>query len=133
MATRAIIERLRRNYDAHPVELVCAWLFGSRARGTSRPDSDVDVAVLRDRDPAQTLDGSAIAMAGDIEAAIGEPRTNAKLFEPRAYNGRAQPAGKPATQQPVTQPTVFAGLASGDRGCVFTHRVRHCGAATTAP
>jgi len=28
--------------------VVCAWLFGSVARGTARPDSDVDVAVLAD-------------------------------------------------------------------------------------
>lgn len=31
--------------------VVAAWLFGSRARGTARPDSDVDVAVLLDRAP----------------------------------------------------------------------------------
>lgn len=26
--------------------MIAAWLLGSRARGTARPDSDVDVAVL---------------------------------------------------------------------------------------
>lgn len=36
--------------------VVAAWLFGSRARGTPRPDSDVDVAVLLDRAPAGFLD-----------------------------------------------------------------------------
>jgi predicted nucleotidyltransferase len=31
--------------------VVAAWLFGSEARGTARPDSDVDVAVLLDHAP----------------------------------------------------------------------------------
>ena len=33
--------------------VVCAWLFGSVARGTSRADSDVDVAILADLVPDQ--------------------------------------------------------------------------------
>jgi predicted nucleotidyltransferase len=36
--------------------IVAAWLFGSRARGTQRPDSDVDVALLMDRDPTDRND-----------------------------------------------------------------------------
>lgn len=32
----------------HEPSIVCAYLYGSRARGTARPDSDVDVAVLLD-------------------------------------------------------------------------------------
>ena len=28
------------------VRILAAWLFGSRARGTERPDSDVDVGLL---------------------------------------------------------------------------------------
>lgn len=31
--------------------IVAAWVYGSRARGTHRPDSDVDVAVLFERPP----------------------------------------------------------------------------------
>ena len=34
----------------HP-RVLAAWLFGSQARGTARPDSDVDVAVLVDAAP----------------------------------------------------------------------------------
>ncbi|MCY4026436.1 MAG: nucleotidyltransferase domain-containing protein [Acidobacteria bacterium] len=37
----------------HPM-VRAAWLFGSRARGTERPDSDVDVAVLIDDARAAT-------------------------------------------------------------------------------
>lgn len=37
-----------------------AWLFGSRARGQARPDSDADVAVLTDR-PLGLLDRGLLA------------------------------------------------------------------------
>lgn len=36
--------------------VVAAWLFGSRARGDHRPDSDVDVAVLLDPPPTGFVD-----------------------------------------------------------------------------
>jgi uncharacterized protein len=39
------LKRLQSWLAAEP-EITAAWLFGSRARGDARPDSDVDVAVL---------------------------------------------------------------------------------------
>lgn len=46
-AVRAVADAVRAKYD-----VVGAYLYGSRARGDHRPDSDVDVAfVLRDYDP----------------------------------------------------------------------------------
>jgi hypothetical protein len=38
-------EALRSALESEP-DVRAAWLFGSRARGTARPTSDVDVAVL---------------------------------------------------------------------------------------
>lgn len=40
-AARAFLERIAGRYD-----VAGAFLFGSRARGDNRPDSDADVAVL---------------------------------------------------------------------------------------
>jgi|SRR6185436_5453662 len=37
--------------------IVAAWLFGSVARGTARPDSDVDIGILYQEDPPRTLAG----------------------------------------------------------------------------
>ncbi len=73
MDTRSIVDALRGYFESRPDGIVCAWLFGSVARGSARPDSDVDVAVLLDREPPETLEGSAATMAGDVEAAIGRP------------------------------------------------------------
>lgn len=40
-----LIRRMQPILTAAP-EVAVAWLFGSAARGTMRPDSDVDVAIL---------------------------------------------------------------------------------------
>jgi len=40
-----IVDRLMRLCERHQ-EILCAWIFGSRARGTARPASDVDIAIL---------------------------------------------------------------------------------------
>jgi predicted nucleotidyltransferase len=37
---------LRQTADSAPEEIVAVYLFGSMARGTARPTSDVDLAVL---------------------------------------------------------------------------------------
>lgn len=52
---RAIAERLRGELAAND-EVVCAWLFGSVARGEATASSDVDVAVLRRGPLPRTLD-----------------------------------------------------------------------------
>ena len=45
------LENTLRALLARDPAILAAWLFGSRARGTDRPDSDVDVAVLLDPAP----------------------------------------------------------------------------------
>ncbi|WP_448206717.1 nucleotidyltransferase domain-containing protein [Azospirillum sp. sgz302134] len=50
---RDLKERLKRRFGDR---LVAVYLFGSRARGDHRPDSDTDVAVFLDDDRAGTFD-----------------------------------------------------------------------------
>lgn len=48
---------IRSVFKAHP-EVRRVWLFGSRALGTSRPNSDIDLAIEGD---ARPLDLAAVA------------------------------------------------------------------------
>lgn len=54
-------------------ELVCAYLFGSTARGTSQPGSDLDLALLLARAPPPTLAGLRIDLADALTEALGRP------------------------------------------------------------
>ncbi|HXF71171.1 MAG TPA: nucleotidyltransferase domain-containing protein [Actinomycetota bacterium] len=65
-------ERLRRAAPAafEGSGVVFAYLFGSRATGHARPDSDVDVAVYLDPPPEDPL-AAALALAGRLEERSG--------------------------------------------------------------
>ena len=77
VTTRADLEATRAALAgcAEP-GLVAAWLFGSRARGTARPGSDVDVALLYASPPDATLSALPERVAAAVEAAM---RTEADL------------------------------------------------------
>jgi predicted nucleotidyltransferase len=77
---RALSEALAAQPD-----VVAAWLFGSRARGTARRDSDVDVAVLVDPDafgPEQAweLEARLSATVGREVQVVVVNRVGADLF-----------------------------------------------------
>ena len=58
MAEKPIIEKVRQYAEAvrsrFPVK--CILLFGSFAKGTQSPDSDIDVAVVLEEEPSDLLD-----------------------------------------------------------------------------
>lgn len=56
-----------------PSSVVAAWLFGSRARGDERLDSDVDLALLFREPPEPRLGNEAHELEGRIEDALGLP------------------------------------------------------------
>ena len=66
--------RIVRALERHP-EVLVAYLFGSRARGTDRRGSDVDVAVLLREDDDARADAEALdrrlALIADLSAATG--------------------------------------------------------------
>jgi predicted nucleotidyltransferase len=71
----AAIEAKLRDFLAARAEaegIAAAYLFGSVARGTARPDSDIDVGVLYSVDPPKTLAGM-FDLEGDLESAFGVP------------------------------------------------------------
>lgn len=69
-------EPLRRYFADCPDGVSAVWLFGSRARGAARPDSDVDVGVLWSTEPSDREGTSyppEVHVAGDLEAILGLP------------------------------------------------------------
>jgi predicted nucleotidyltransferase len=66
-------DKLRRALVGVRPDVVAAYLFGSRARGTARADSDVDVAVLVRGEPAATLDGLGMDLLVDLERDLRLP------------------------------------------------------------
>jgi len=75
MDTAAIEKKLREvlTAQADAEGIAAAWLFGSVARGTARPDSDVDVGVLFRNTPPLTFAGLGLDLEGDLESALGLP------------------------------------------------------------
>lgn len=67
-----IEKQLREFFKANADALVCAYLFGSYARGEEKPDSDVDVAVLYTKPPPSTLEGLGLRLEGELESSLGK-------------------------------------------------------------
>lgn len=66
----ALIETLRDALRAVP-DLDAAYLFGSRARGDARADSDVDVGLLYASAPPPTLAAQPYELQADLAERIG--------------------------------------------------------------
>lgn len=62
----AIADTLRSHFARHGEGIAAAYLYGSVARGTDRPDSDVDVAVLFAAAPSPTLAGLPVDLEADL-------------------------------------------------------------------
>jgi predicted nucleotidyltransferase len=53
--------------------IAAVYLFGSVARGTARPASDVDLAVLFEGKPESRLDGTRLTLEAELERALARP------------------------------------------------------------
>jgi len=61
-----IVDELSENVAA-------AYLFGSRARGMARKDSDVDIAVLYTQNPPRSLEGLGLDLSDRLQEELGLP------------------------------------------------------------
>jgi predicted nucleotidyltransferase len=75
MNAAAIEGQLREflSLNAEREGIAAAYLFGSVARGTAGPRSDVDVGILYQEDPPLTLAGLGLRLEGDLESLLGKP------------------------------------------------------------
>jgi uncharacterized protein len=74
MTVGDVEETLRSFLAEHaPSDAVAAYLFGSFARGTAGPDSDVDVALLYAEPPAPTLEAQPFDLEADLEKLLDRP------------------------------------------------------------
>lgn len=71
MVDAAIQDRVADVLERQGADLVCAYLFGSEARGEAGAESDVDLAVLFTKEPPPSLDGLGLDIAADLEHALG--------------------------------------------------------------
>lgn len=62
---------VRAALERAPAHIVAAFVFGSVARGTAGPSSDVDVAILQARDPEPSYAALPLRLEGDLERALG--------------------------------------------------------------
>ncbi len=69
------IENRLRNFFAQTggSEIAAVYLFGSVARGTARPGSDVDLGLLYTEDPPRTLAGLGLDLENDLERLLELP------------------------------------------------------------
>lgn len=73
MGTDSVVGTLEACFRQTPTPLVCAYLYGSHARGEEHAGSDVDVAVLLEGEAAPQFDGTLTTLRGDLERLLRRP------------------------------------------------------------
>lgn len=66
MDRNELIERLERYFRRRPEGLAAVYLYGSRARGTARTGSDVDLGLLFHKAPPSILGGPPDRIADEL-------------------------------------------------------------------
>jgi predicted nucleotidyltransferase len=73
VTVESVVERVRRVLESAPSEVLAAYLYGSRARGTASPTSDLDLGILLRTVPPPTLKGVAREIEDTVERALRIP------------------------------------------------------------
>jgi uncharacterized protein len=73
MDVQAANSALQQYFHQTPIPLICAYLYGSFARGESRVDSDMDIAVLLPGTAERGLLGPLSTLRGDLERLLHRP------------------------------------------------------------
>lgn len=73
MDEESIISAVREYFAKQAGDLIAVYVFGSVARRTSGPSSDVDIAILFAAPPAPTLAGLPLKTEAELEQLLGRP------------------------------------------------------------
>ncbi|MEE9278984.1 MAG: nucleotidyltransferase domain-containing protein [Myxococcota bacterium] len=73
MELQEIESRVRAVVKADSHDVVVVYLYGSIARGSARPGSDVDIAVLLRASPEPRLGALCLDLEGALETELGVP------------------------------------------------------------
>lgn len=68
-----LTDRLKEHFRGHPDGLVAVYLYGSRARGTERAGSDVDLGLLFAEEPREVIGGPRFQVEERVEKALRLP------------------------------------------------------------
>jgi predicted nucleotidyltransferase len=68
-----MVQQLREAFARADADIVCAYLYGSLARGEGHRESDIDIAVLYATEPPSTLDGLGLELGHALERHLGRP------------------------------------------------------------
>ena len=71
MDSETLTGQIREALTQSATPLICAYLYGSWARGEAGIASDVDVAVLLDEDTPKGLLGPLARLRGELERSLG--------------------------------------------------------------
>ena len=107
--TNELLERLRQALARGP-KLRLAILFGSRARGGARPDSDVDIAILPASSDLSLMNEN--RLGAELERAAGAPVDMIRIDEaPAALRWRIARDGVVLLSEPAREASRFLARA----------------------
>ena len=70
---QSLLAQLADFFKAQRGDIACVYLFGSRARGDFGNKSDLDIAVLFEQTPPETLNGLGLDLASELEEVVKMP------------------------------------------------------------
>lgn len=71
MESQDLVSKLADVVANAPAEITAVYLFGSVARGTAGPNSDIDLGILLRESPRATLEGRMLGYEGVLEQQLG--------------------------------------------------------------
>ena len=63
--------RIREFLETSALDAIAVYLYGSEARGTATPFSDIDLAILYARPPSRTFDALPLEIESALERLVG--------------------------------------------------------------